>query len=307
MFCSLFYALYNQIKHQPNLKETLQAIWTQWNGERIFLLCIVFVLMAANWLMEALKWRLLIKNTESISLLRALQSVLTGVAVSVITPNRIGEYMGRILYLKNVNKLKGITVTIVGSFAQLIVTSLMGIIGLLYYLFIGKNTDWTWALRLFGISSLFLFFFFVFAYYRLEKISNFNQRFPIFKKINIYLQVVARFDKKQLHAVLVLSFVRYFIYSTQFVIIFYLFLVKVNFITLLLIVWLIFWAMAIIPSITLAELGIRSEIAIFFLTPFSMNQVGIISSSLLLWFVNLIIPALIGSVFVFKMKVFDDE
>ena len=73
------------------------------------MLASVFVLMVVNWTVEAAKWRIQLDGTEKFSIIQSLQSVLTGVAVSVITPNRIGEYVGRILYLKNVNKLQGIT------------------------------------------------------------------------------------------------------------------------------------------------------------------------------------------------------
>jgi hypothetical protein len=84
-------------------------------------------------------------------------------------------------------------------------------------------------------------------------------------------------------------------------------LVEANWLDLLFTVWLIFWAMAIVPTIAIAEIGIRGETALFFLAPLSTNHFGIVSSTLLLWLINLIIPALIGCLFVFKMKIYDDE
>jgi hypothetical protein len=74
-----------------------------------------------------------------------------------------------------------------------------------------------------------------------------------------------------------------------------------------LITWLIFWIMAILPTIAIAEIGIRGEAALFFLAPLSTNYLGIVSSTFMLWFINLIIPSLIGCLFVYKMKLYKDE
>ena len=76
---------------------------------------------------------------------------------------------------------------------------------------------------------------------------------------------------------------------------------------LLFTVWLIFWIMAILPTIAIAEIGIRGEAALFFLAPLSTNYLGIVSSTFMLWFINLIIPSLIGCLFVYKMKLYKDE
>jgi uncharacterized membrane protein YbhN (UPF0104 family) len=139
LFLWIAYTLYNQIIHQPNLQNTIHDLFVEWNTSKILFLSIVFILMIFNWTIEAQKWRLLLVETEKFSLWKSLQSILTGVAVSVITPNRIGEYMGRILYLRNVHKIQGITVTIIGSFAQLIITGFLGLIGVAYYILNVQN------------------------------------------------------------------------------------------------------------------------------------------------------------------------
>ena len=87
------YSLYHQIKLQPKLNQTIQAIFTEWDSTRMLMLASVFVLMVVNWTVEAAKWRIQLDGTEKFSIIQSLQSVLTGVAVSVITPNRIGEYV----------------------------------------------------------------------------------------------------------------------------------------------------------------------------------------------------------------------
>lgn len=298
------YSLYHQIKLQPKLNQTIQAIFTEWDSTRMLMLASVFVLMVVNWTVEAAKWRIQLDGTEKFSIIQSLQSVLTGVAVSVITPNRIGEYVGRILYLKNVNKLQGITVTIIGSFAQLIVTGFLGLVGLIYYIIKIQHSAW---LNVLLLSSIALCLGLTYLYFNLTKFIEWTSMIPMLRKVKVYLEIVKRFKRKQLLQILGLSFLRYLVYTLQFIILMKILLVEAHVLDLLFTVWLIFWAMAIVPSIAIAEIGIRGETALFFLAPLSTNHFGIVSSSLLLWLINLIIPALIGCLFVFRMKIYDDE
>lgn len=304
LFLWMAYSLYHQIRLQPKLGSTIHDIFSVWNTQKLLLLLGVFLLMQANWMIEAAKWRLQLRNTESLSLWESFQSVLTGVAVSLITPNRIGEYVGRILYLKNVNKLQGITVTIIGSFAQLIVTAFLGLVGLIYYILHVAHSSW---LNVLMISSIILCSSLTYVYFNLGKIVEWSSQISILRKVKVYLEIVRRFDRVLLNQILGLSLLRYLIYSAQFIILMNLMLVDANMMDILFTVWLIYWAMAIVPTIAIAEIGIRGETALYFLGPLSTNHFGIVTSSLLLWLINLIIPALLGCLFVFKMKIYNDE
>ena len=304
LFLWMSYTLYNQIKHQPNLQNTIHDLFVEWNTSKILFLSLVFILMIVNWTIEAQKWRLLLVGTEKFSLWKSFQSVLTGVAVSVITPNRIGEYMGRILYLRNVHKIQGITVTIIGSFAQLIVTGFLGLVGLLYYIMNVQQSTW---LTILFVSSILLCVVLTYIYFHLHKLLDWTEGITFFRKIRIYLEIVKRFNQQQLIKILLISTARYLVYTIQFILLLKLFLVEINFITLLFTVWLIFWSMAILPTIAIAEIGIRGETALFFLAPLSTNHLGIVSSTLMLWLINLIIPSLLGCLFVYKMKLYEDE
>lgn len=304
LFLWMAYSLYHQMQRQENLRATLEDLYSDWNTQKILLLVAVILLMFINWTIEAGKWRLLLKGTEEFSLLKSLQSVLTGVAVSVITPNRIGEYMGRILYLKNVNKIQGVTVTIIGSFAQLIVTGFLGLVGLIYYIIFIKYTTW---LNVLLVSSVVLCIGLTYFYFHLYKIIEWTSNISFLKKIKTYLEIVKRFDQKQLIKILLLSLLRYSVYTLQFLLLLRLMMVYAPLQDLIFTIWLIFWAMAIVPTIAIVEIGVRGETALTFLLPLSANAIGIVSSSLMLWLINLIIPALIGCLFVYKMKIYDDE
>lgn len=65
-----------------------------------YLLVVVILLVPANWSLEALKWKYAISKLENISFWKAIKGVLTGLTVSTVSPNRVGEFFGRLFYLE---------------------------------------------------------------------------------------------------------------------------------------------------------------------------------------------------------------
>ena len=65
---------------------------------------------------------------------------------------------------------------------------------------------------------------------------------------------------------------------------------------------LFFWIMAVIPSIALKELGLRGSVGIYLFENFSTNTVGIIAATMGIWLLNLIIPSIIGSILILRMR-----
>ncbi|MCK7559184.1 flippase-like domain-containing protein [Chitinophaga sedimenti] len=134
LFVWLTYSIYTQLMHQRDLDDAVNRMLGLLADRGLFVLIGVILLMLLNWGIEARKWQLLVKPLEAVPFRRAFMAILSGVSLSINTPNRIGEYGGRILYVKNRNKLKAIAATVVGSFSQLIATAVFGLAGLIYYL-----------------------------------------------------------------------------------------------------------------------------------------------------------------------------
>ena len=67
----------------------------------------------------------------------------------------------------------------------------------------------------------------------------------------------------------------------------------------------VFLVMAVIPTIALfTDLGVRWKTSISVLQLFSPNIVGILAASLLIWIINLVIPALLGSLLILDIRLF---
>jgi hypothetical protein len=61
--------------------------------------------------------------------------------------------------------------------------------------------------------------------------------------------------------------------------------------------------MAVIPTIALfTDLSLRGQVSLKLLGLFSANNLGISLASVSIWFINLIIPALAGSLLILSIK-----
>jgi hypothetical protein len=104
-----------------------------------------------------------------------------------------------------------------------------------------------------------------------------------------------------------LSLFRYVIFIIQYVLVFYLFEVNVPVATITTVMSVVFLAMAVIPSIALVEVWLRGEISIKLMGLFSLNTLGIGFTSVTVWFINLILPAITGSLLLLSLRVFKNE
>jgi hypothetical protein len=73
------------------------------------------------------------------------------------------------------------------------------------------------------------------------------------------------------------------------------------------IISILFLVLAIIPSFAIADLGIRGKFSTELLTLYSANTIGIIGTTFGIWFINLFIPALAGSILILGIKIFKEK
>ncbi|MDA3865236.1 MAG: lysylphosphatidylglycerol synthase domain-containing protein [Salinivirgaceae bacterium] len=258
----------------------------------LFLLSAI-LLMPANWLLEATKWRYMLKSTERIPLIKAFWSVLAGISIAIFTPNRTGEYIGRIWILQQRNRLSGITITMAGSFAQSGITFFVG--ALCGWIWLTESpeseiTNWQQVCIATIVTLLGLLF-----YLMLPQISDMLLRFKLHKYIRKALLGFKQLTVNVLFKTLLLSAARYLVFATQFVLLLHYFATGLTIGESLLGIGLLYAAMLVIPSITIAEPGIRGSLSLLIFGFFSTNSAGILGASLLLWIINLAVPAIMGT------------
>lgn len=313
LFAWLCYLMANQIRHQHNLGLSFQQMRDSFHASGFISLLLVLVLMFVNWGIEAKKWQLLINRLEPISFIRAFRATLAGVSLSIHTPNRVGEYGGRVLYLKNQNKLKGIAVTIVGSFSQMIITIIFGLIGLAYYVYRyaedagGQSViDPRWEKFLLPIL-IGVCIFVIILYFRLQWIVTLFEKIPILRKVRIFIAIVARYKPRELSILLLLSGIRYIVFSAQYLILLRALGVEVLWWQGFLMNSVVYLALAIIPTFAIAELGVRGQVSLYFIGLLSTNTIGILAAAAAIWFINLFLPAILGIVLLLGVKIFREK
>lgn len=303
----LFYSLYLQVKNQPDIEGALDLIKTLPFGEQGWKFWLVIILVFVNWGMEARKWQILMNAIQPMSFSKAYKSVLCGVTFSLNTPNRIGEYGGRMLFVNDGNRLKSIPLSIAGGVAQLIITMVMGCLGLLYLLMSNNSVESLMGLPVFWLKiflygSIFGTIVFVFFFFRLGWVIKLVNKLPYSNRFSKYINVLETFDVNVLLRLLSISFFRYIVFVFQYIFMLQLMQVEQNVWTGLWIITVMFWILAIIPTFAIAELGIRGTVAktLFY---YSTNVLGILTVTFAIWFINLFIPALIGSLLILGIKI----
>ncbi|WP_188315880.1 lysylphosphatidylglycerol synthase domain-containing protein [Chitinophaga agrisoli] len=307
------WSIYIQVKHQPDLATSLQQMVFTLRQKGAMALLLVFVLMFFNWGLEARKWQLLVRSLENVSFLRAFSAVLSGVSLSINTPNRIGEYGGRMLYMSNQNKLKSIAATVVGSLSQLIITIIFGLTGLIYYInnfrLIKENGYFApnfWENILLGLLVV-IGALTILLYFRLQIIVAIFERIPVLRKAKVFVLIITRYTTADLQYLLLLSACRYVVFSAQYLILLDTFGVEMLWWQGFLMNAVIYLVMALVPTIAVVELGLRGKVSLYFLGLLSANTAAIIAATVGIWLVNLLLPAILGSLLLLGVKIFKDK
>ena len=311
VFLVLAWFIWQQITHQTDWRGSFRQIAVAIKGPDQWRLWLVLLLMPVNWGIEARKWQLSMRPDGGISFKDAFRAIFTGATMASFTPNRMGEYLGRILYVKEGRRVAAISLTMIGSMAQLLITLVVGTLGLiklfplLHSRALSGNPRLDWSmpvtLALTGAMLLGLGFF----YFRLPQLALKWSRFRWIRKLGAFITVLENFDRNILMRILFLSFVRYIVFVIQYSLVFPVFNVSLGFGQ----VWqgmsVVFLIMAIVPTFTfLTELGLRWGASIQVLELFNPNSVGIFAASFTIWLINLVIPALIGSLLIVRIKLF---
>lgn len=270
-----------------------------------FALFIIFMLMLANWSVEALKWKLLINKLENISFLKSLKAIFSGITISIFTPNRTGEFAGRILSLKNDNLVQAVFSTFIGNIAQLLITITFGLLAISFLpaFYDGFFLNSTYTPPWISIFSTLMIILITILYFNITKFKKFVSGIKFLEKYEKYYFTFFSYTKMELLKFLGLSLFRYLIFIIQFALLLRIYDVKIPFFDSVIALLLIYFTMTVIPTIAFGEIGIRGSVSIFFLGIFTENLSGIFLASTSLWLINLAIPALIGSILIYKSKI----
>ncbi|QSE97178.1 lysylphosphatidylglycerol synthase domain-containing protein [Fulvivirga lutea] len=280
------YLLFDKLKSQDRLATQLYESTLHLIKNNYWPLILVIALMPLNWLLESLKWKILVNKVTPINLMDSLKGVLAGLTLSFATPHGIGDYFGRILTIQEKGREGLVSSLFISRSTQMIATAIFGLVGLDYL----YGFWWPFA------ALVILIFAIVIVFSLLNWMSHFN----VFAR---YLSLVKSYSFSTLLKIQFLSMIRYLVFAMQFVIIIKALIPAINFSLAFAGSTYIFLAKSILPTFNfLSDLGIREYSAIYFFEKYSVEIIPIVNASLLLWLINILIPTLVGIPSMLKLK-----
>lgn len=313
LFVWLSYSIYRQVRHQVDVQQSWNLIKASFTGPQGWKILLVTALMLVNWGIEAKKWQLLVSSVQQVSFSKAFRAIFVGQAIAFNTPNRMGESAGRAVYLEEGNRLRGIALSVVGSMSQIIVTFVIGLLGLLYMRIYmldathhleGLSVFWLDGLMYVISSGLVLF---ILMYFRLSWLIRLLEKIPLVAKHRFFVQKLEDLHWMALTKILLLSTARYLVFVVQYVLLLQVFEVQVHWIDAVSLVCVMFLVLAVVPTIALAELGFRGKVSIELFGLLSSNTVGIVATAAGVWIINLIVPAITGTLFILGIRIFRNK
>lgn len=275
----------------------LKKYWTQapWYGTLLVLL-----LAPLNWFWEACKWQIAMKKVYAVSLWTSFKAILTGIAFAMVTPGKIGDFAGRILYVPNSRKLQATLATLMTNMIQVIATSLLGLIGLVYFMLHYSN-DWLRDLLLYVglfILGVLIIWWSARFWWHLVTASVYYQ------KIRKSFRIFKHYNRRILFKIFGLSLLRFLTYNIQFLVLANLLGSQTPWTMGLFTTMLMFWLITLIPSLIVSDIGVRGFLAsmLFLDTGLTTNGVSLLSASYMIWLLNLISPAIIGSLLLLSIR-----
>ncbi len=298
--------IYSKVSSQHNLHEFKLLMKGLDRNLVTGVLVAVVVLMFCNWFLEIVKWKFISRRIEHLSWWRATEAVFCGLTWAIFTPNRIGEYGGRVMYLKAENRASGAVAMGVGHFAQLVLTSIFGALSIAWFMttFLSFQPGMKILIWIAGIvyATLFLLIFF-----NVHWVDRLVRRIKFLKKIQPFFSVLEDYNRRELSVILGLSLSRFIIFTSQYIILMEVILPDLPFLSMVLMIFILFFIQSAVPSLDLFDFSVRSFVASNLYSYITTQEIAVMAIVSCIWFVNLILPAILGSVFAIKVNYLSDN
>ena len=273
--------LWQSVLTDRQILVALSDIDIDWALKNVLLLTMCMILLPINWLLEALKWQEIARNS-SINLKLALKGVILGLTLDNIMPAGTGAISGRVMTFTG-NRVQVIPGILAGQITQSVVTFAFGLNGLwLVWLKAADLFHWQWEHTLLVAGVILV-----------VGMALINWRGKLVK----FISPLQQYQGQSWLIIFSYSLIRYLVFLWQFVLLAKVFAIGID--TPLVIgcaTW-VFAARTFMPKISNIErLGIRAAAVIFFMGLYHQPSEGILMVVLALWFINIAIPSVLGLV-----------
>lgn len=248
-----------------------------------------------NWILEILKWQTLVSTVEKISFKNALEQSLGSLTASLFTPNRIGEYGAKAIYFSSGKRKKIVFLNFLGNVMQMSTTVILGLIGLgLLHSKYDLNINYYKVSRFFMIIVILVLFASFGFKQNTFKIKGFSMERLVFffKAIPTKIKVSG----------MLLSVMRYAVFSFQFFYLLHVFGVNVSYYNAMVVISSMYILASVIPSVFIFDVVIKSSVAVYLFSIVGVNDFTTLSIVTLMWLLNFVLPSIFGSYYVLNFN-----
>lgn len=288
-------SIYMQLRRGQDATIWWQLFAEKWAWQNVCYGFAALLLMPVNWGLEAAKWQKLAILLVPLSFADAFKGVLVGTAMALFTPNRVGEYGGRIYLLPSAAiSWQAAALLLAGNICQLIINLSVGLLGFLIFWHFHGFLDHK-VLFLLTTSTLLTVLALQFAYHFRASLAVFGARFPKMQRYCQPLLIWQHINTSLWLQLLGVSLLRYGVYVLQcYYLLCFTNIAVAPALVLFSAIVAMFFVQTIAPSIAIFELPIKGNIALFFFSYVTDKSHSIALVVLLLWGINLALPALVG-------------
>lgn len=279
--------------------EALRHLMASQTSQLARILLLQLALLAVNLLLESLKWRIIVSPIKVISIPEALATTLTAMALGNITPARTGEHVGRLAWQPRHQRGLTLALSLLSSMVQTIV--IVVALGITLPLIIGNPThtlDWASMGRialtlvtaglLLGIITILLT--------RTTSIGYKLRRIHL-----LFARKIINF--RYLSVTFSLSAIRYLVFAIQLGIMLQALQPDMDVRQMVGLIPAYYFCITVVPSIFLADIGIKGSVALFVFAGISSNELSILTAMFMIWLINSAIPTLLGNLILTRKQI----
>ncbi|HEX8563658.1 MAG TPA: hypothetical protein VF676_11830 [Flavobacterium sp.] len=285
-----FYFIYSQLADNDKLD------WRGFSGKfeknkSIGGIALILLLSFLNRYFEILKWQNLVSSFRKISVAEASKQVLAALTAGIFTPNGIGEYGAKALYFAKAEAKRIVLLNLISNGIQMLLSVIFGLFGLFYF-----NAYYPiMSLRLIAIGFACLLVLLVaLLLTRKVVVKGYSLR-KLMLKVNALPKNIHRKN-------ILLAMGRYLVFSHQYYFLFRAFDVDVPYLLLMATVCCVYFLASSLPTFQFLDFAVKGSVAVYFFGILGVNEWIVIFVATLMWFLNVVLPVIVGSYFVLNYK-----
>lgn len=274
------------VVHPESVRAAFDAADGRW-------LLAALALLPLNVGLEAVRWGRLVRHVApGVRMRDAVAAVVGAYPLGLLTPGRVGDYVGRAAFLPEVPAGASAALT----FGERMATFLCCLVGGLAALAVnpaaeaGPARAWTAVALWAGAVATGL----ALAFAHPERTAAALSAVVPVRAVRCAVGAFGRIPRGESAALIGLSAARYAVFSAQFVLLVHAFAPGAPWGPVAAGVAVVFLLKSAVPQVTLGDLGVREGAAVFVLAGAGVAPAEALNASLAVFVINLVLPALAG-------------